>query len=325
LRRANPNWTGGYCQAPIRHNGYSNANSLQAEVERRYSNGLAFQWFYTYAHAMTTSDTGGYGSGSNGINSSGSASAFAVPESQVIIGQPNLTEDQRLRLGYANSDSVPAHHVRWNGIYELPFGKGKKFGGGASGALNHLIGGWQVAFIGDWRSGLWMGVSSTAYLFGDPTLSADERLEMNVFARNQRLWFRGDFDPTLATGVDAAKLRQLVPVDRSQRVLRPLGANFDNRLPQRLADGTTVLTNVNENVVWNARNFFRGPGSWNQDLSIFKWINVTEKVRVRLTADFFNALNHPVDGNPNTTTGLQDLSTQANSPRIIQFSMRVEW
>src|SRR5262249_38202733 len=178
LRRANPNWTSGCCNAPVRHNGYSNTTSLQAEGQRRYSHGLAFHWFYTLSHAMTTSDTGGYSFGSNNINASGSGSAFAVPETVLVLGEPKLTEDQRLRLGYANSDSVPAHHVRWNGIYDLPFGKGKKFGGGAGGALNHLIGGWQIAFIGDWRSGTWMGVSSGLYLSGDPTLSADQRLEM---------------------------------------------------------------------------------------------------------------------------------------------------
>jgi len=168
-------------------------------------------------------------------------------------------------------------------------------------------------------------VSSGLYLFGDPSINADQRLDMNIFGRHQRLWFRGDFDPTLATGVDQAKLQQLVPLDRSQRVLRPVGGNFDNRVSERLANGTVVNTSITDMVNWNARNFFRGPGSWNQDISLFKNINITERVKARLTADFFNALNHPVDVAPNSSTGLQDLSTQANSPRIIQFSVRVQW
>jgi hypothetical protein len=148
---------------------------------------------------------------------------------------------------------------------------------------------------------------------------------MNIFSRNQRLWFRGDFDPRLATDVDQTKLQQLVPVDRSQRVLRPVGPNFDNFVPQTLANGTVVPTTIADNLNWNARNFFRGPGSWNQDISVFKYFYFTERVRMRLTADFFNAFNHPVDVAPNASTGLQDLSTQANSPRIIQFSLRVEF
>ena len=282
--------------------------------------GLAFQGFYTFSRVLTTTDTGGFNFGSSNINSSGSGTAFAVPEPQVILGAPQLTEDERLRLGYANSGAVPAHRIRWNGIYELPFGRGRRFGGNSGGVLNHLIAGWQVAFIGEWRSGLWTGVNSGLYLFGDPTLDADERVEMNIFGRRQRLWFRGDFDPTLASDVDQARLQQLVPSNRTQRVLRPLGSNFDNRLPQTLANG-----DVNENLSWNARNFFRGPGSWNQDLSLYKYFNITETVRTRFTADFFNAFNHPVDVAPNSSTGLQDLSTQANEPRIIQFSLRVEW
>jgi hypothetical protein len=325
LRRVNPNWTSGCCNSPVRHNGYSNTSTLQAEVQRRFSNGLAFQWFYTWAHAMTTSDTGGFNFGSSGINSSGSGTAFAVPENILIFGAPNLSEKDRLRLGYANSVEVPAHRIRWNGIYELPFGRGKKFGRDAKGIVNHLIGGWQLAFIGDFRSGYWSSVNGARYLFGDPTLSEDQRLEMTIFGRQQRLWFRGDFDPTLATGVDQAALQGLVPVDRGQRVLRPLGKNFDNRIEQRLADGTVRETSITDMLNWNARNFFRGPGAFNQDLSIFKQIPITEKIRARFTADFFNVFNHPLDLAPNDTTGLQDLSRQSNDPRIIQFSMRVEW
>jgi hypothetical protein len=339
LRRANPNWTSGCCNAPLRHNGYSNSHSLQAEMERRYSSGFAYQFFYTFSRVMTTTDTGGFDFGSSGFNSSGggatrdgvqTGSAYAVPENQVILGNPSLSDDDRLRLGYANSAIIPAHRVRFNGIWDLPFGRGKKFGGGASGALNHLIGGWQIAFIGDWRSGYWSGVDVNRYLFGDPTLEADERLEMNIFGRRQRLWFRGDFDPTLATGVDQSALQALIPLDRSQRVMKPVGDRFDNRVPQVLANGTTRYTSITGaegtgTLNWNARNFFRGPGGWNTDLSLFKNISITERIRARITADFFNAFNHPVDLAPNTQTGLQDLSQQLNDPRIIQFSLRIEF
>lgn len=323
LRRANPNWSSGCCNSPVRHNGYSNSHSLQTELERRYSNGLAFQWFYTFSRSLTTSDTGGFNFGSSGINTSGSGSAFAVPENILLFGNPNLTEDQRLRLGYANSDSVPAHHMKWNGIYDLPFGKGKKWGSNVGRGLNHLIGGWQVAFIGDWRSGNWLSVAPTLFMFGDPTLSKDQRLTMNIFGKPQQLWFRGYFDPTQASQVDAAALQALVPTNATQRILRPLGANVDNRLPQQLSNGTVVQTSITDLLNWNARNFYKGPRFWNQDISVFKNVYFTERVSARFTADFFNAFNHPNDVAPNQTTGLVDLSTQANDPRIIQFSLRL--
>ena len=110
-----------------------------------------------------------------------------------------------------------------------------------------------------------MGVPSTEFIQKNPSLSGDERLTMSIFGRNQKLWFAGDFDPTGATNVDAAKLTALVPVDRGQRAIHPLGPKFDNLVPQTLANGTVVLTNITDLVSWNARNFMLGPGGWNQD------------------------------------------------------------
>jgi hypothetical protein len=226
---------------------------------------------------------------------------------------------------YSNSREVPAQRIRYNTIYTFPVGKGKKFGAGAGRALDAVIGGWEIASIGEWRGGRWLSVGSGGWLFGDPTLSADQRLLLTFSGRPQRLWFKGDFDPRLASNVDANALQALVPVDRGQRVFRPLGSAFNNQLPQLLANGTVRNTPVGDNVNWNARNFFRGPGNWNVDASLFKHIAFTERYWLRLTFDFFNVFNHPLDNEPNATTGLQDLSTQANAPRIIQVSARFQW
>src|SRR5262249_11188237 len=49
--------------------GYSNSHSGQIELERRFSNGIAFQWFYTYNRSLSTSDVGGFTSGNVSINS----------------------------------------------------------------------------------------------------------------------------------------------------------------------------------------------------------------------------------------------------------------
>jgi hypothetical protein len=333
LRRANPNWDDTTPGGVLRHNGYSNTNSLQAEVERRFAGGLAFQGFYTFTRALTTTDAGGATAGTGSINGGGSGNylnpgsgqVFTVPQNIQVRGEPTLTDSQLLRFGYANSTEIPAHHVRWNGLYDLPFGKGRKFGANAGRGLNLLLGGWQLSFLGEWRCGYWMGVDPSKYLFGDPSLSADQRLVMNIFGKRQRLWFRGYFDPTRATGVDLATLEQLVPADPTQRIFRLVGPNFDNKVPQTLANGTVPMTSITDMLNWNARSFFRGPGSWNHDMSVFKTIPIGERFKLRVTADFFNALNHPNDLAPDLNYGLQDLSQQANDPRIVQFSMRLSW
>ncbi|MBI4893245.1 MAG: TonB-dependent receptor [Acidobacteria bacterium] len=320
LMRVNKDWS---INNATNKTGYSNTNSLQAEVERRFSSGLAFQYFYTYTRSLTTSDAGGFTSGGAAINSTNGI--FQVPENIQILGGSNSSYDDRLKLGYQNSTNIPPHHMRWNAVYDLPFGKGKKYGGNVAKGWDLLIGGWQLAGMGDWRSGYWTGVSAGLYLFGNPSLSSDQRLDLKYSNRNQRLYWAGDFNPLLATNVDQNALQALVPLDRSKRLAHPLGANFDNRLPQTLANGTVRQTPITDTVNSNARAFFLGPGAWSTDLSAFKNFAITEQVKLRFTADFFNAFNHPIDTNPNATTGLQDMSVQTNGPRIIQFSLRLSW
>jgi len=323
LLRANPQWS----PLATNHTGYSNTHSAQVEIERRYYKGLAFQAFYAFTRSLTTTDAGGFTSGAyfgayNATNGVGE-----VPENFLLLGEPNLTYDQRLRLLYYNSTNVPAHRVRWNGIYDLPFGQGKHFGGTVSKGWNYLLGGWQIAGLGDWRGGLWSSIDPSLFMKGNPSLSPDQRLEMTINGRNQRLWFRGYFDPTTATNVSGGggDLFALVPADPSQRIATPLGPNFDNRVPVLLSDGSTFDANIGNVVNPNAKAFYKGPAYFNNDLSIYKNFNITERIKTRFSADFFNSFNHPNDKAPNARTGLQDLSVQINDPRIIQFSLRVDW
>lgn len=328
LRRVNPNWNLTGSNGVLEHIGYSNSSSFQVDLERRFSNGLAFQFFYTYDHAMGTNDTGGYASGSASLNgnfTNGSLAIGSVPANNEIIGTPNLTLAQRLRFVYTNSSQVPPQRITWNGVYELPFGKGKKFAGGSNRAVDALIGGWQIGFIGTWENGFWQGVNSGNYIFTNPALSSGKRLTMNIFGKNQQLWFAGYFNPAGATNVNLSQLEAIVPVDPGQRAIHPLGSNYDNRVPQTLANGTSVNTSITDNLSWNPRNFFLGPPSFSEDASLFKYFNFGERFRLRLSGDFFNVFNHPVDVNPNATTGLVDLSTQVNAPRIIQVGARFEW
>ncbi len=122
LLRRNKDWN----FIGINRTGYSNTHSGQVEVERRFSGGVAFQWFYTFTRSLTTTDSGGFESGNTGINSGGGGGR--VPEVQQIQGAPDLSYDERLRRVYFNSTTIPAHRIRYNAIVDLPFGKGKRFG-----------------------------------------------------------------------------------------------------------------------------------------------------------------------------------------------------
>jgi hypothetical protein len=329
--RPNPDWNVG--NGYMAHTGISNANSFQAQVEHKYHNGMVFQWYYVYDHGLSTSDVGGYTSGNSSFNSGGGGAM--VPENRIILGQPSLTPDQLRKLAYFNMTTIPIQHYGWNGLVDLPFGKGKKFLSGAGGALNQLVGGWQAAFIGDWVSGYWQSVNTGYVANGNPNLSPDQRLTFNYGGAEQQLWFAGNVNPSLASNVPGGiqALESLVNPDIAQRTVRPYGPDCSGGYSGSIGIQNVVLNQSGDVGCYNAgtgdfyhpiaRGNIIGPSAFTMDASMFKNFSIKERLRIRFTADFFNVFNHPTNNNPNSSTGLINLTTQANQPRLMQFSLHV--
>ncbi|MGH9782936.1 MAG: hypothetical protein ACRD88_02020, partial [Terriglobia bacterium] len=64
----------------------------------------------------------------------------------------------------------------------------------------------------------------------------------------------------------------------------------------------------------------------NWDLSLFKQFAITERVRTQFRGEFFNAMNTPLFGSPNTTVNSAAfgvITSQANAPRQIQFGLKL--
>ena len=102
--------------------GSSSYNSLQGSLKRRFSAGLDFLASYTYSHSLDNAPAvlGSTGdSGYRGVNLIG-------------ISQEN-----------SNSPWDTRHRVTFNGLYELPFGKGRRFAN-QSTALDLIVGGWST-------------------------------------------------------------------------------------------------------------------------------------------------------------------------------------
>jgi len=297
-RRPNPFWND---LPATNRTGYSNSHSVQFEMRRRYSRGLTFQGFYVYSRHLSTSDGDGF------VAEAGQA----VPAPQTVPDAGSY--ENRLKLVYYNVASVPKHRVRWNALYELPFGRGQPIGANVPGALNQVIGGWQIAAIGTFGTGTWLSTSPEWFLAGDPRLDKSERRRFMLDGRPVMLYFRGAFD---ATGIPG--------LENYQPALVQLGPNRDNLVEVRLNDGTTRLIPYD---IYNPapRNFIEGPGTWNVDLSVFKDLSLRGRVALRVTADFFNAFNHANDIDPDPVTGLIDLGRQRNEPRTIQLSARIEF
>jgi Carboxypeptidase regulatory-like domain/TonB dependent receptor len=117
----------------FRSDGWSKYNSLQSRLERRFANGFSLLLTYTYSHAEDDASNANLGSQNNdGFR------WFKHPE---------------LEAGNASFDV--RHRFTASYLYELPVGKGKPLLGGASGALQQVVGGWQVAGITSVSSGNW--------------------------------------------------------------------------------------------------------------------------------------------------------------------------
>ena len=194
--------------------------------------------------ALTTTDPAGFSDGNTGINGANSTGAngkfgqsggATVPQNIQLLGEPNLSYQQRLRLTYINNTTIPIHRITFNGIYYLPFGRGMHFGSNISAPLNYLIGGWQVATIGTWNSGLWMSVNPGFVQTGNVRIPANKRATLNISGSSDRYrqWFAGNFNPANATNVQGTLAAAAV---------RPAGPNcsgaYVGQLAVTLADGT---------------------------------------------------------------------------------------
>jgi hypothetical protein len=261
----------------FRSNTISNYDALQAHLEKRFSHGLQFEVSYTYSHALDDASSASLGSLNNGD-----------------------FRDQRFPgLEYGNSDFDVRHHIVIAYAYALPFGKGKAFGGNASGFLNQLIGGWQVAGITSASTGNWFTVSDPIVNSSNTDCAGTVAFNCarpNVIGSpNGKPCVAGTFYNTCAFTSD-------------------------------LVQGT--YGNEGRNVV-------RGPGYQDWDVSIFKGFPVREQMRFEFRADFFNIWNHtnfltgPTGSDGQFEPVAVELGTAqmgfpqaAQNPRLIQFALK---
>ncbi len=119
--------------------GRSNYHSMILTLRKRYSRGLQFDLNYTLSESKDTGSSVERG-GSFGNFGNGGYTGFLL----------NSFEPD---LHYSTSDFDVRHQVNFNWIYDLPFGRGRKFGGGAGGFVNQFIGDWSIAGLTRWTSG----------------------------------------------------------------------------------------------------------------------------------------------------------------------------
>jgi hypothetical protein len=118
--------------------GVSIYSALQAQLQKRFTDGLSFLLSYTFSRTMSNSDHG-----------------FST-------GSPDALNKFNQRAEWAVSTGDQPHVLVLSGVYELPFGAGKPFlSGGNSFISREVIGGWQVSGIFEYQSGQPFGITAS--------------------------------------------------------------------------------------------------------------------------------------------------------------------
>ncbi|MDQ6676047.1 MAG: hypothetical protein M3Z09_01985, partial [Acidobacteriota bacterium] len=177
-------------------------------------------------------------------------------------------------------------------LYELPFGKGKQFLGDANVFTNAILGGWQLGGIATLQSGfpftLYCG--SGNFQNGGDNCYPDNLGGPSALAMDQRgpgHWFNT--------------------------------ANFVNRV----ADPTLPQYRYGS----NGRNNILGPPLVDVDFSATKNWRLGETRGLEFRSEFFNLLNHPIFGQPNTTVGngFGTIGGTRIDAREIQFALKLNY
>jgi hypothetical protein len=290
-------------------------HSLQTEIRRRFSNGFHLQANYTFQKTLT--------------NASG-------------VGQTNFEPNLSNlfpEIEYSRADYDATHVFNLNTIYELPFGRGKRWFSDVGG-WDRLVGGWQVTSILQMATGAPMTIT-------DP--------RGTLTRRNGR--------QTANTGLSKNEIKDLIGIFRT-----PCGVFFINPAvidlnQTALANGQCgsltgvggatgrgsrgfgeatfpgqAFFNVPPGETGNLeRAFINGPFYANWDASLIKNIRLTERTKFQLRFEAFNVLNRAnflfsntnqfgtLNINSTNFGRITSTFTSSGAQRVIQFAGRFEF
>lgn len=238
------------------YDGRSSYDSAQLRVEHRFSAGYTVLVSYTFSKFL---------------------------EETTRLNPTDEEYEERI----AGNDTP--HRLSISGIYELPFGRGRKFGKEVSRLTDALIGGFQLTGNFQYQTGLPLTIPN--------------------------LGFRGDIG-NLRTTITSANIGDPAAGVR--------GTTFDTSL---FFDRPAARSNFIIRTLPTRASGFRGDAAAIFDFSVIKNINFTEVTRLQLRAEFLNALNKPFFAVPNIADPRQgtfgSISETLGLPRELQLGIKL--
>jgi Carboxypeptidase regulatory-like domain/TonB dependent receptor len=260
--------------------GIQRYNALQISLEQREWKGLQYRTNYTWSKCLN--------------NSLGYFGPFGDEEAL-----PGTTSQTGFSFFFQNAYNPRGDYGRcindvasaFNGylVYDLPFGKGKMFGGGVSDIVNTVIGGWSLGSDFTLHSG-----------FGITALGSDSSGTNSASPR-----------ANCPSGVSQSGSGQIVNLGGGQ-----FGKQFWN--PASAVPGVAGTFGT------CAIGSFRGPGLATADLNLGKRFVLGERTSLQAMAQFINVTNTPIFGRPSFFQGSSfGVISSSNPGRQIQFGMKL--
>jgi len=202
-------------------------------------------------------------------------------------------------LNYGPSDFDRRHRFVTSFVYDLP-----KLAS-VSRVKRILVNNWQV-------NGILILQTGTPFSIVDsPNLAIIQRA--NFAAGATSLLTSGDVESRLNQFFNTSAFALSRPLLAGGNLGTPNNPTFDPDQPF----GNTP------------RNLFYGPGQKNLDLSVVKFIPISETVRGELRAEFFNLFNWTNFANPNNNIAVPAtfgrITATSSGPRVIQFAAKVSF
>lgn len=292
-----PNWGTINTRAP---GAQSLFETLQLEVNRRFNSGYSFDSTYNLSSSVADNQ------GPNPRN--------FVSET----GGGRATWLYNRHLDYGNTYGTRRNRWITTGLYDIPYGHGRRFGSSASSIANEFLGGWQLSNIFLWQSGPYL---TPHFYSGDPSGTGSSTL----FGRTQH--------------ADKVNGISFVPHGQGRNnwinpaaVTCPgtpgyvtgnpclIGSNPGTSLPPIGRFGTATVGSM------------VGPGTVNLSTGLQKVFPITTRASLQLQGTFTNVLNHtnladPIANIENRQFGqiTSARTSDFGGARTAQFSARIEF
>ena len=235
--------------------GTDHYDALQMTLNRRFSSGFTLGSQYTWGHSI------GNTTGSNEARTSADNYSF--------------------RGDHGDNNFDIRHSMNASALYEIPFGKGRKYGSSMNPIASTLLGGWQLGGIVNARSGVPIEVNIT-------------RADVVYRDNNTGAIYTG---PVVANGVVQTTAVINVPGGgNSRNIRRP---DYICCVDPYVKTSTGFFINpaafslpapgTNGNL---ARNALKGPNLAQLDLTLDKKFHFTERTNLEFRAEIYNIMNH---------------------------------